>query len=164
MLAGVYAARNLAGGQHDVWSVNTDRDYQEETRSPRPRLVPTRVEAEPALAAERVIQAAFARLDPVALGLAVGTVGGVGLFLATAFLLLKGGPRVGPNLSLLGQYFFGFQVTWSGAVLGLIEAGIGGFAAGYVVARLRNRVLALYAVWLQRRAATKARRDLLDRV
>jgi hypothetical protein len=46
----------------------------------------------------------------------------------------------------------------------LVEAGVGGFAAGYTVARLRNRVLATYAVWLQRRAAARERRDLLDRL
>ena len=33
MLAGVYAARNLAGARHDVWSVNTEMEYQEEARA-----------------------------------------------------------------------------------------------------------------------------------
>lgn len=164
MLAGIFAAQNLAGARHDVWSVNTDMDYQEEARVPSPRLAPVGVEGAPALAAERVIQVAFARVDAVALGVAFGAVAGLGLFLATVFLLFKGGPTVGPNLALLGQYFVGFRVTWVGALVGLVEAGLGGFATGYVAAHLRNRALARYAVWLQRRAAAKARRDLLDRV
>lgn len=164
MLAGIFAAQNLAGARHDVWSVNTERDYHEERRSPQQRLAPTRVADEAPLAPDRVIQVAFARLDPVALGVALGTVCGLGLFLATAFLLLEGGPNVGRNLALLGQYLFGFRVSWAGALLGLVEAAASGFAVGYVVARLRNRVLGSYAVWLQRRAAAKARRHLLDRV
>ncbi len=30
MLTGIYAARNLMGGQYDVWSVNTEMEYHEE--------------------------------------------------------------------------------------------------------------------------------------
>ena len=32
MVTGIYAARNVAGAQHDVWSVNTERSYYEEQR------------------------------------------------------------------------------------------------------------------------------------
>lgn len=163
MLAGVYAARNLAGAHYDVWSVNTEQEYHEEA-APAPRLVPARVPAQLPLSPERVLQVAFARLDPMALGAALGLVGGFGLFFATGFLLLKGGPMVGKNLALLGQYLFGFTPTWTGALVGLAEALLGGFALGYVVASLRNWGLAAYAVRLRRRAAAEARRDLLDRV
>jgi protoporphyrinogen oxidase len=160
MLAGVYAARNLAGGSYDVWSVNTEQEYQEETTAvPAERGVPVRVAALRPLSPEEIIQAAFARLDPVALGAAVGTVGGLGLFCATAFLLLKGGVLVGKNLALLGQYLIGFSPTWTGAFIGLLEAALGGFALGYVAASLRNWGLAAYAVLLRRRAAAAERRD-----
>ncbi len=162
MLAGVYAAQNVAGANYDVWSVNTEQEYHEEAATPRERLVP--VPAGAPLSPERVIEAAFAHLDPIALGAAFGIVSGLSLFLATAVLLLKGGPLVGKNLALLGQYLFGFRPTWGGALLGLLEAGLGGFAFGYVVAGLRNWGLAAYAVLLRRRAAAEARRDLLDRV
>lgn len=164
MLAGVHAARNLAGERYDVWAVNTEMAYHEEAAAPRERLVPTRRPAQPRLSPERVIQVAFARLDPVALGAAFGLVGGLGLFMATAFLLLRGGPSVGQNLSLLGQYLLGFTATWSGAMLGFAEAALGGFGLGYVVAHLRNWGLTAYAARLRRRAAAAARRDLLDRV
>ena len=33
MLTGVYAARNVTGEQYDVWSVNTEKDYLEESES-----------------------------------------------------------------------------------------------------------------------------------
>ena len=34
MLTGVYAARNIVGGQHDVWTVNTETTYHEEGQHP----------------------------------------------------------------------------------------------------------------------------------
>jgi hypothetical protein len=61
--------------------------------------------------------------------------------LATAMLLIKGGDTVGPNLSLLGNYLLGYQVSWGGAFLGLFEAGLGGFAFGWVLASMINRVI-----------------------
>lgn len=50
--------------------------------------------------------------------------------MASAILLLRNGPVAGPTLSLLGNYLFGFEVTWTGAVIGLFEEGMLGFAAG----------------------------------
>jgi protoporphyrinogen oxidase len=171
MLAGVYAARNLNGDRYDVWSVNTESAYQEETRAadpaPADRLVPLPRRA-PASAdqvsADAVLQRVFARLDPVALGAAFAFVAGIGVFLATAALLLKGGPTVGPMLSLLGHYLLGFTVTWPGAAVGLMEAGLCGFIVGYSAATLRNQALAAYATLLQRRATAELRRRLLDEV
>ena len=32
MLTGVYAARNILGEKYDVWSVNTEQEYHEESR------------------------------------------------------------------------------------------------------------------------------------
>lgn len=171
MLTGVYAARNIVGERYDVWSVNTEKAYHEAGRrldaSVGGRQVPTRVA--PAVVAsppslEALIEVAFAPLDPLALGVAVGTVSGLGLFLATAVLLLRDDPVVGPTLSLLGHYFLGFQATWAGACIGLVEAGVGGFVLGSVGAWLRNGGMAAYAFLVQRRADAEARHDLLDRL
>ena len=118
----------------------------------------------PQLSPARVIEAAFARLDPVALGTAFGAVGALGLLLATTLLLLKGGPSVGQNLSLLGQYLLGFTVTWQGMFFGCAQVALGGFAFGYATARLRNWGFTAYAVRLRRRAAVEAGKDLLDHV
>lgn len=171
MLTGVYAARNIVGEQNDVWSVNTETEYQEEGRMAErevgDRLVPVQLTPEDTartLSPDEVIASAFAELDPVALGVAVGVVSGLGLFLMTALLLLKGGPEIGSNLSLFRHYLPGFEVTWRGAVIGFIAAGVGGGALGYVGAWLRNQGMAAYAVLVRRRAEAKARRDLLDKV
>ncbi|MGE0126740.1 MAG: NAD(P)/FAD-dependent oxidoreductase [Blastocatellales bacterium] len=165
MLTAVYAARNIVGEQNDVWAVNTEMEYHEEVKSSGAtgdRLTPKRVETP--MTPDEVIEAVFAKLDPVALGAAFGVVSGLILLLASAALLLKGGPDVGRNLSLLGHYLIGFDVTWAGALLGAGEVGIGGFALGFLVAWLRNWLLAAYAYLVRRRAEAEAQRDLLDKV
>jgi protoporphyrinogen oxidase len=173
MLTGVYAARNLVGGNYDVWSVNTEMEYLEEGTSGGrthaagngDRLVPMQPAAtELPLSPEIVIEAAFARLDPVALGAAFGVVGAVGLILATLLLVIEAGPRLGENLSLLANFLPGFEVSWRGALRGGAQAGVGGFLLGYLVAGLRNWGLDAYAALLRSRAAAESRRDLLEKV
>ena len=40
MLTAMYAARNIAGGSEDVWSVNVDRSYHEEMEVDRDEDAP----------------------------------------------------------------------------------------------------------------------------
>ena len=171
MLTGVYAARNILGAGYDVWSVNTEKEYHEEGKVEATltgdRLVPVRiksVEEEPQISLEAPLENLFVQLDPLALGIAVGLVSGLGLFLATIILLLKGGPVVGPYLALLGQYLLGFKVSWAGAFIGLCEAGLGGFILGQLAARLRNWGMSTYAALVRRRAEVEENQDLLDKV
>jgi len=151
MLTGIYAARNLMGGDYDVWSVNTEKDYHE--GGIVERRVPTRVVSpEPAAPPEELIAVALAPLDALALGVAFGSVAALVVWLATAALLLKGGATVGPTLALLGNYLPGFAVSWGGALRGTAAAGLAGFGLGYVLARLRNSILWAYAWRLRRQA------------
>jgi hypothetical protein len=82
------------------------------------------------------------RLDAVAQGITTGLVAGLGVFVATNWLVLKGGRVVGPNLALLGQFFFGYEVTFVGSVIGAVWAFVYGFASGYVVSRIYNWFIA----------------------
>jgi hypothetical protein len=82
------------------------------------------------------------RLDAVAQGVTTGIIAGLGVFLATNWLVLKGGPVVGPNLALLSQFFFGYRVTFVGSLLGFVWAFAYGFAAGYLVSRIYNALTA----------------------
>ena len=151
MLAGALAARNVAGERHDVWAVNVDGEYHEERRGEAARtgdrLAPGRV----ATSVEGLLRSAFARYDPVALGAAVATVAGSGLFLATAILLLRGGEVVGPNLSLIGVFLFGFEASWRGAVVGAVEAAALGFVFGAGLAAVINRLIAFHETGVRRR-------------
>lgn len=173
MLTGVYAARNVVGENNDVWAVNTEQDYHEEVRDKETsrvktmgdRAVPTPIQPatnEADAFADRIIQTAFAKLDPVALGTAIGSVAGIGILLATIVLLLKGGTFVGPRLGLLRNFLIGYEVTWLGAVIGLVESSIGGFALGYVGASFRNWGMKAYAHLLKRRAEAEEERKVLD--
>mgnify|MGYP001367910496 CR=1 FL=1 len=172
MLTGVYAAGNILGDKRDVWSVNTEKEYHEEERVTQQnagdRLVPTRVTVSVDAAVEEtedvLIESAFAKIDPVALGVAVGVVSGFGIFMASVVLLLRGGSAPGPTLSLLGNYLFGFEVTWGGAVIGLLEGGLLGFAVGALAAGLRNWTLTGYAKFVRWRAERDDRRHLLDKM
>ena len=172
MLTGVYAAHNITGEKRDVWSVNTENEYHEEGRVAQmnagDRLVPAPVSVSVSDEIQgrenEVIEAMFARLDPLALGVAVGTVSAFGTLLATAILLFKGGTVVGPNLSLLKHYLFGFEMTWAGAFVGFLEAGLWGLVLGLCTAGLRNSALKAYASLVRWRSETDARRDLLDKV
>lgn len=171
MLTGIYAARNIMGERCDVWTVNTEKEYQEEGRvaelNAGDRLVPRQVTVpvkDVPTALDTVLNRGLARLDPIAMGVAVGVVVGLGLFLSTALLLIKGGGVVGPNLSLLGQFLPGFNMTWVGAAIGQVEVGLWGFLAGYSGAWLCNRSMVLYLSMLRSRAEVEGNRDLLDEV
>lgn len=89
-------------------------------------------------AIERLVLIELMRLDGVILGLALGLVCGIGIFLATNILLLKGG--VGVHLALLGHFFIGYTVTFGGSLIGFLYGLLFGFMVGYVIASLYNWV------------------------
>ena len=70
-----------------------------------------------------------------------GMVGGTGVFLATAWLLVRGGIAVGLHLRLLGNYFPGYTVSWGGAFLGFLYGASTGAVLGYAVAWVYNRIV-----------------------
>jgi len=117
--------------------------------------------AEPAMA-DKVIVDAFARLDRTALGIAVGTLCGLSVFLATIVLLLRGGEVVGPNLALLGQFFLGYTVTASGAFIGLAYGFAAGFLLGWLIGLLRNSLVSAYLLSLKTRATLTSSLDSID--
>lgn len=86
------------------------------------------------------------RLDAKVTGLVAGLVAGLGLFLVTNWLILKGGEVVGPHLALLGQVFIGYRVTFVGSLIGFGYAFVSGFCLGYLVAVIYNRLVRLREV------------------
>jgi hypothetical protein len=78
------------------------------------------------------------RLNARAWGIAIGLLLGLGLFVATAFLILKGGPNVGPHLNLIGAYLPGYQVTWGGAFIGFVYLFVIGYAIGRIIGGVYN--------------------------
>jgi hypothetical protein len=93
---------------------------------------------------DKLIVQSLAKLDGVALGVALGTLFGLIVFLATNILILKGGSEIGPNLALLSQYFIGYEVTFGGSLIGLAYGLLAGFVFGWLIAFLRNIIVAIY--------------------
>ncbi|MBP6443114.1 MAG: hypothetical protein KA267_03770 [Gemmatimonadales bacterium] len=88
----------------------------------------------------RDVRRAILKLNAQAWGTSFGMMLGVGLFLATIVLVLKGGENVGEHLSLLSVYFPGYRVSWGGAFLGFIYAFVVGYAIGRVVGTVYNKL------------------------
>lgn len=84
---------------------------------------------------------AVARLNGRAWGIALGLLSGGTLFLATIFLVIKGGPSVGQHLQLLSVFFPGYRVTFLGAIVGFIYAFVGGYGLGRLVGVVYNRLV-----------------------
>lgn len=97
-------------------------------------------------AIEKLVFTRLLRLNELIMGLVTGLIGGVILFVATAWLVLLGGPVVGPHLGLLNQFFFGYEVTLAGSVIGFGYGFASGFTIGYLVAWLYNRIAELRQV------------------
>jgi len=149
MLTGLLAARVVAGEDHDVWDVNVDSEYHEagtEVGTRGERATPEAVRR-PSL--EELLGRAFARYDPVALGTAVGSVLAAGLFLLTAVTLVQE-EHPGVPLSLLGHYLYGYETTWIGALIGVVEGLALGFVWGYALAALINRMVGWQETVLER--------------
>lgn len=156
MLTGLLAVRNLVHGEkNDLWSVNAEQEYHEEIRTgaKEEKLV---------VAVEEALSLAFQKVDSVALGMSLGLVAGLGLFLATLVLVLKGGEVVGPNLQLLSNFFPGYTVTLPGSLLGLAYGFASGYLTGWGFALLRNLSVLFYMASVQRRAWGAVTRNLLD--
>lgn len=91
---------------------------------------------------EEVVLTRLLRLNATVQGVVTGLLLGSGIFVATNWLILKGGEHVGPHLSLLGQFLVGYRVTFVGSLIGFGYGFVSGFVIGYVVARLYNWLVA----------------------
>ena len=152
MLTAMMAVENILGASHDLWQINTDQQYNEEI-SRRPLEDPVTITA---------IKRAFARMDKLAFAAALGTVSGLAMFLATIWLIIKGGDVIGPNLQLLGQYFIGYTVSIKGAFIGMGYSLFWGFLFGWLFAYIRNLGLALFIYRVKRKTELLSSKDLFD--
>ncbi|MFZ5625487.1 MAG: hypothetical protein ACOY71_13860 [Gemmatimonadota bacterium] len=121
--------------------------------SPAPPTVPRR------------LALAFAPLHKRALGVAVGLTAGLLVSLATVIYLLRNpGPDLAFNLGLLANYFAGYSVSWTGALVGFGWGFVVGFVAGWFTAFCRNIVVALSIFVIRTRAELAQTRDFLDHI
>jgi hypothetical protein len=91
---------------------------------------------------QQLVRRAFERTSEQGWGLALGFLAALGLFVATAILVARGGPRVGQHLGLLSVYLPGYAVTWPGAFIGAAYMFFLGYGAGRMIATVYNRIVA----------------------
>jgi hypothetical protein len=79
-------------------------------------------------------------LNAKVLGLVLGLVCGLAIFIATNWLVIKGGEPVGPHLSLLSQYFIGYRVSFFGSFIGFAYGFAVGTLTGALIGWVYNRI------------------------
>jgi tetrahydromethanopterin S-methyltransferase subunit G len=96
---------------------------------------------------EKLFQAVL-KLNTKFLGLAFGIVMGLIIFIATNWLLIKGGATtpngeyiVGPHLQLLGQFFIGYRVSFLGSIIGFLYGFAIGTLCGAVFGLIYNKIV-----------------------
>ncbi len=90
------------------------------------------------------------RFNSKIMGLVLGILLGLTMFIATNWLLIKGGQYdeggeyvIGPHLQLLSQYFIGYKVTFWGSVIGFIYGFGVGTLFGAAVGKVYNKIVDL---------------------
>jgi hypothetical protein len=81
------------------------------------------------------VKYAFSPVHKAALGVAFGLTCSAAVVLATVVQWLAS-PDDGMPLLLLNQFFYGYSISWSGAIVGGFWAFVGGFVAGWFLAFL----------------------------
>jgi len=105
---------------------------------------------------------AFARLDPISMGVAVGAIAGVALAGATLVLLLKDTVAVGPHLARIAWFVPGYSVSFGGAFVGLLAGSVIGFGLGNLLALIWNGYHRMFvALAVSRERGRDARRELM---
>ena len=156
MITGMLAVRNLLlDEKNDLWSVNTDQDYVEEVH-----IAKTSYQAKKVV--EKALAQAFMKLDPKALGISWGIMSGSLLLFLTLIVVNNNMTSISQKLWLLTQYFPGYRVTNWGSVVGLFYGILVGFILGWIFAFLRNAIVLIYMVVIQKRAELHLLRKLLD--
>ena len=97
-----------------------------------------------------LLSKALIRFNSKLLGLVLGIVFGLIIFIATNWLVIKGGHInsegdyvVGPNLQLLSHFFIGYRVSFWGSVIGLLYGFALGTIIGSAIGTIYNRLVDL---------------------
>lgn len=99
----------------------------------------------------KALSLAFAPVHKRALGTAVGITWGGAVALLTAFHVVTR-PSPALDISLLAQYYYGYTVSWTGVIVGLLWGFVTGFVAGWFVAFVRNFTMATWLLFIRTKA------------
>jgi len=76
------------------------------------------------------------KLSKKALALTSGILWGLIVLVMTLWVVWRGG---GNTLALLDKFYFGYSISYLGAIIGLIYGFVNGFICGWIFAWLYNR-------------------------
>ena len=114
-------------------------------------------------APDPAVRLAFAPVHKRSLGIALGTVTGAGVFALTAFhVIFRPGDAL--DIGLLAQYFYRYDVSWTGACIGLFWGFTSGLIAGWFIAFVRNLMMAVHAFTFRTKAELAQTQDFLDHI
>jgi hypothetical protein len=98
---------------------------------------------------EKLLRGVF-RLNAKILGLTLGILLGLVIFIGTNWLVIKGGhitPNgkyvVGPHLQLLSQFFIGYKVSFLGSIIGFFYGFALGTLCGSTIGWIYNKIVDL---------------------
>jgi hypothetical protein len=111
----------------------------------------------------RTLRLSLAPYHKRALGMASGIVAALTVFTLTVFHMVAAPPEA-PNIALLAQYFYGYDVTWRGAFVGAWWSFVAAFVAGWFAAFVHNVVLATWLFLLRTKADLSLTTDFLDQI
>ena len=97
---------------------------------------------------EEKLFSAILRLNVKMLGLTLGVLMGLAIFIVTNWLVIKGGhitPNgeyvVGPHLQLLSQFFIGYKVSFLGSMIGFAYGFAVGTLGGALIGWIYNKIV-----------------------
>lgn len=76
------------------------------------------------------------------IGLALGLLCGLAIFVATNWLVLRGGENVGSHLKLLSQFFIGYNISFTGSLIGFAYGFAVGTLSGALIGWIYNKFVA----------------------
>lgn len=167
MFTAMLAAENVLGADHDLWAVNDEPEYHEEQTkesygalaSTQPRVPDTLTDTS---FADEILTKSLARIDKVALAAAMGIVAAALLMVMTIWSVMADEGAGKQMLEPLAQYFYGFSVSYLGAVLGSLHAFVWAFVFGWLLAYCRNLLVGVYVSIVARRANSETMKRVLD--
>lgn len=100
-------------------------------------------ETRPNIDEEKLIKQAVLKMSGHVLGFVLGIISALGLFVATNWLVIKGGEDVGTHLGLLSNFFYGYDVTFWRSFIGAAYAFVCGYLSGLIIGWIYNAIIFL---------------------
>tara|TARA_R110000823_G_scaffold130015_17_gene258071 strand:+ start:3134 stop:3793 length:660 start_codon:yes stop_codon:yes gene_type:complete len=88
-----------------------------------------------------VLKPSIMRLHGMSLGVAIGTMAGVGLFCSTAWLVVRGTADESVHAALLSNYIPGYSVSIVGGLIGAVQLFVFAFVACLLLAAVYNKIV-----------------------